>query len=215
MPPKARINPRKHPTQDRSKQLVASLLDATAVILVKHGYEGLTTNRVAESAGVSVGSLYQYFPNKEALVASLIQRWSDSVLETISHSYQGVQHQPIEDAVVSLVKTTLETSKVNVKLHRILLQQIPNVEASPGIVQWNRRMAELVASWLELHREQLEVDDLRLAAEIVVMTLASLSDYALIHRPELLNSPAFVRHLSRLVLGYLSPTRASQSLRQR
>jgi AcrR family transcriptional regulator len=77
MKKKARIIPRKLPTQDRSKQLVDSLLSATAKILVRLGYEGLTTNRVAEEAGVSVGSLYQYFPNKESLIAALIQRWSD------------------------------------------------------------------------------------------------------------------------------------------
>ena len=214
MPPKARIKPRKLPSQERSKQLVESLLDATAAILVKHGYEGLTTNRVAESAGVSVGSLYQYFPNKEALVAALIQRWSDNVLATITERYHDVSGLPIEEAVVPLVQTALETTKVNVKLHRILIQQIPNVEASPGFVQFNRRLTELVSSWMELQRDQLEVDDLHLAAELVVTTLGSLCDYALLHRPELLDSPAFLRHLSRLMLGYLSPTRASQVLKK-
>jgi AcrR family transcriptional regulator len=54
--------------------MVDSILDAAARVLRKHGYEEATTNRVAEVAGVSVGSLYQYFPNKEALVHALIER---------------------------------------------------------------------------------------------------------------------------------------------
>lgn len=207
---KARINPRKLPTQERSKQLVDSLLSATAKILVRLGYEGLSTNRVAEEAGVSVGSLYQYFPNKESLVAALIQRWSDGVMETLADHYLEVRHESIETAVETLVAAALDFTRMDAKLHRILTQQIPNVNALPALELFNRRMSERVASWLEVHREQLEVEDLHLVAEVVVMTLSGLSDYALIQRPELLDSPSFVQHLSRLVLGYLAPTRASQ-----
>ncbi|MBL8632382.1 MAG: TetR family transcriptional regulator [Myxococcales bacterium] len=210
MKKKARINPRKLPTQERSKQLVDSLLSATANILVRRGYEGLTTNRVADEAGVSVGSLYQYFPNKESLVEALIRRWSDGLMETIADHYLEVRNESIETAVDTMVRAALDSTRVDAKLHRILTQQIPNVNALPALELFNRRMSERVASWLELHREELEVEDLHLAAEIVVMTLAGLSDYALIQRPELLDSPSFVQHLSRLVLGYLAPTRASQ-----
>ena len=66
-----RTTPRKRPRQDRSKATVDSILDATARVLVRHGFDGLTSNAVAEIAGCSIGSLYQYFPNKEALVAAL------------------------------------------------------------------------------------------------------------------------------------------------
>lgn len=210
MKKKARINPRKLPTQERSKQLVDSLLSATANVLVQRGYEGLTTNRVADEAGVSVGSLYQYFPNKESLVEALIRRWSDGLMETIADHYLEVRNESIETAVDTMVRAALDSTRVDAKLHRILTQQIPNVNALPALELFNRRMSERVASWLELHREELEVEDLHLAAEIVVMTLAGLSDYALLQRPELLDSPSFVQHLSRLVLGYLAPTRASQ-----
>lgn len=210
MKKKARIIPRKLPTQDRSKQLVDSLLSATAKILVRLGYEGLTTNRVAEEAGVSVGSLYQYFPNKESLIAALIQRWSDGVMETIAGQYLEVRHESIETAVETLVSAALDSTKIDVKLHRILMQQLPHVDAMPALELFNRRMTERVAGWLEVHRQELEVEDLHLAAEIVVMTLSGLSDYALVQRPELLDSPSFVQHLSRLVLGYLAPTQASQ-----
>ena len=196
---------RKDPIQDRSRQLVQSLLDATADILVRQGYERLTTNRVAEAAGVSVGSLYQYFPNKQALVAALIQRWCDDVMATMSGQFLSVREKSAREAVETLVRAALHTSKVNIKLHRILLQQIPNVGASPGLLEFNRRMSDVVAGWLELHRDQLVVEDFHLTAEIVVMTLSGLSDYALLHRPELLESPAFEAQLCRLMLGYLVP----------
>src|SRR6185503_3042990 len=74
MPRQVRTTPRKRPRQARSRETVSAILAATSRVLVKHGFDGLTTNAVAEAAGVSIGSLYQYFPNKEALVAGLIER---------------------------------------------------------------------------------------------------------------------------------------------
>lgn len=215
MPRKTRILVRKQPTQERAHKLVQSLLDATAHILVKHGYEGFTTNRVAEVAGVSVGSLYQYFPNKESLLAALVQRWCESVMSALSVSFLEVQGKTAPEAVETLVHAALQTSRVNVKLHRILLQHVPNIGASPGLLEFNRRMSEIVATWLEQHRAQLEIDNFHLAAEVVVMTLGSLSDYALLHRPELLESAAFEEHLCRLILGYLAPSQAGRSVVQR
>src|SRR5437899_6576406 len=64
--------PRKNASQDRSGATVDALVEATARILVREGFEKASTNRIAEIAGVSVGSLYQYFPSKEALVAAVI-----------------------------------------------------------------------------------------------------------------------------------------------
>ena len=66
--------PRKSASQKRSQATVETLLDATARVLTREGYDRASTNRIAAKAGVSVGSLYQYFPNKEALVAALVAR---------------------------------------------------------------------------------------------------------------------------------------------
>lgn len=68
------LKPRKMPTQARAGQTVAALLEAAARILESKGLDGLNTNKVAELAGVSVGSLYQYFPGKDALIVALLQR---------------------------------------------------------------------------------------------------------------------------------------------
>lgn len=67
----ARTRPRKLPKQERSRVTVEAILDATALVLVREGYDRASTKRVAGVAGVSIGSLYQYFPNKESLVAAL------------------------------------------------------------------------------------------------------------------------------------------------
>ena len=70
---------RKSPRQKRSREMVARLLDATATTLGERGLDGTTTNHIAERAGVSIGSLYQYFPDKDALVAALLERMGNDI----------------------------------------------------------------------------------------------------------------------------------------
>src|SRR5262245_41962369 len=71
---------RKPATQARSRATVEALVEATARILVREGFDKASTNRIAEAAGVSVGSLYQYFPGKEALVAAVIVRHGQGLM---------------------------------------------------------------------------------------------------------------------------------------
>src|SRR6185436_592878 len=82
-PDAAKNEPRKRPKQARSQQTVDALLEATARVLGARGFEGATTNEIARVAGVSVGSLYQYFPSKEALVAALLEQRTRADLEHI------------------------------------------------------------------------------------------------------------------------------------
>src|SRR5258707_15013262 len=87
MAQKLQTNPRKSASQERSRFTVDALLEATARILVKEGYDRASTNRIAEVAGVSIGSLYQYFPSKEALVAAGMERQTQK-------NFQGKRQGP-------------------------------------------------------------------------------------------------------------------------
>jgi AcrR family transcriptional regulator len=75
------VNPRKNPKQERSQTLVGAVLEASARILDLNGYARLTTNKVAELAGVSIGSLYQYFPGKDALMAAVLERHVNQIMD--------------------------------------------------------------------------------------------------------------------------------------
>src|SRR5271154_4777544 len=72
--PNQRLTPRKLPRQQRSEATVESILEAAAQVFERHGYAAGTTNRIAERAGVSIGTLYQYFPNKDAILIALARR---------------------------------------------------------------------------------------------------------------------------------------------
>src|SRR3954463_14957587 len=117
--------PRKHASQERSRATVAALVEATARILVDEGFDKASTNRIAEVAGVSVGSLYQYFPGKEALVVAVAERHDRDIMKVVSGVLAEVVPLPVEDAIRRLVTVAIEAHRVDPALHRVLAEQIP------------------------------------------------------------------------------------------
>src|SRR5579871_3746065 len=95
--------PRKSASQKRSRAMVETLLDATARVLVREGYDRASTNRIATVAGVSVGSLYQYFPNEEALVAALVARHNRETLQLVLDALKRVVASDLKEAMRELV----------------------------------------------------------------------------------------------------------------
>src|SRR5260370_38447536 len=95
---KLQTNPRKLASQERSRSTVDALLEATARILVKEGYDQASTNRIAEVAGVSIGSLYQYFPSKEALRAAGIDRHTQEGSQVTGNAQAKAAARPVEVA---------------------------------------------------------------------------------------------------------------------
>src|SRR3569833_4414464 len=123
----ARISPTKplkSALQARSRATVDALVEATARILVRDGFEKASTNRIAEGAGVSVGSLYQYFPSKEALVAAVIDRHNEEIMAIVRTALTEVADLPLDKAVRKLVTVAIEAHRINPKLHRVLAEQI-------------------------------------------------------------------------------------------
>src|SRR5215218_7755453 len=97
-------NPRKLPTQDRSKETVEAILQATALVLKREGYDRASTRRVA---GVSGGSLYQYFPNKESLVVALYNRHLRELISMFESRFEESVRAPLPEAIRGLVGASL------------------------------------------------------------------------------------------------------------
>lgn len=120
-------NPRKEASQERSRATVNALIDATARILVKEGFDKASTNHIADVAGVSVGSLYQYFPGKEALVAAVIERHHREIMQTVEGELADIASQPLAQGVRKLIAVAVNAHRIDPKLHRVLAEQIPRV----------------------------------------------------------------------------------------
>jgi AcrR family transcriptional regulator len=159
---KMRTNPRKSASQARSRVTVNALIEATARILVREGFDKASTNRIAEVAGVSVGSLYQYFPSKEALVAALIDRHNQEVMRAVQGELVEAVNLPMEQAVRKLVAVAVKAHSIDPRLHRVLAEQIPRVGRLEKVETFNRQNHALFAAYLERHRDEIRAVDLGL-----------------------------------------------------
>ena len=200
-----RTKPRKSPAQQRSQLTVAALLKATAHILVKEGYESASTNRIAEAAGVSIGSLYQYFPSKEALVAAVVDRHMQEMMQLLRAAVDRVREQPVEVATRELVRVMIDAHRVDPRLHRVLVEQVPRVGRLENIRAIDREAYALIRAYLEAHRDELRVADLDVASFVCVATVEALTHAAVVNRPDVLSdkSGVFTDEVTRLVVGYL------------
>jgi AcrR family transcriptional regulator len=118
MPRKPSTEPRKRPQQERSRIAVEAILEATTRILTEEGYEKANTNRIAERAGVSIGSLYQYFPNKESLMTALMVQHSDEIVELVESKLLDFYDAPVEIVIPEIVKAAIGTSDANAESRR-------------------------------------------------------------------------------------------------
>ena len=201
-----RTNPRKNASQERSRLTVDALLEATARILVREGFDKASTNRIAEVAGVSVGSLYQYFPSKEALVAALIDRHNRQVMQAIQGELAEALKLSMEEAVRRLVSIAVKAHRIDPKLHRALTEQIPRVGRLENVEFFNRQYYVLFENYLKSRRSELGVTDLGLAAFVCVTSIEALTHTAVLHRKMVSaeESDALIEQGTRLVVGYLT-----------
>ena len=202
----ARTNPRRTASQQRSRLTVNALLEATARILIREGFDKASTNRVAEVAGVSIGSLYQYFPSKEALVAALIDRHNRRVMQAIQGELAEALDLSIEEAVRRLVTVAVRAHRIDPKLHRALTEQIPRVGRLENVEFFNRQYFVLFENYLKSRRDQISVADLGLAAFVCVTSIEALTHTAVLHRKMVCAEEleALIEQATRLVVGYLT-----------
>jgi AcrR family transcriptional regulator len=185
---------------------VDALIEATARILVKESFDSASTNRIAEEAGVSIGSLYQYFPSKEALVAAVIDRHNQELMLLVHSTLAEVAALPMEQAVRKLVAIAIKAHRVDPKLHRVLAEQLPRTGKLESIESFNRQNYALFRAYLESHRGEIRDVDLTLAAFVCVTSIEALTHTAVLHPADGFSDERFgglVEETTRLIVRYL------------
>ncbi|MDA9530390.1 TetR family transcriptional regulator [Bradyrhizobium sp. CCBAU 25338] len=198
--------PRKNASQERSRATVDALVEATARILVKEGFEKASTNHIAEIAGVSVGSLYQYFPSKEALVAAVIDRHNEEIMAIVRTALTEIADTPIDKAVRQLVTVAIDAHRINPKLHRVLAEQIPRTGQLKDVEAFNREIHTLVRAYLESRRKEMRKLDLDVATFICVSAIESVAHNTVLNDAGTLSEKmvrTLVDEMTRMVVGYL------------
>ena len=205
---KPATRPRKNASQERSRATVDALIEATARILVRDGFEKASTNRIAEVAGVSVGSLYQYFPGKEALVAAVIDRHNQEIMQVVRTTLAEVAGVPLDEAVRRLVTVAIDAHRIDPKLHRVLAEQIPRTGQLAEVEAFNREVHALVRGYLDSRRKEMRKIDPGLAAFICVSAIEAIAHNMVLNEAEMLSEKmvkALVDETTRMVVGYLQP----------
>ena len=199
--------PRKSASQKRSQATVETLLDATARVLTREGYDRASTNRIAAVAGVSVGSLYQYFPNKEALVATLVARHNREMLQLLRDALEKVASRDLATTMRELVRATVDAHLVDPALHRIFAEQVPRMGQLAKIEALQRETFLLIRAYFEERHNEISVRDLDSATSICVTTVEALTHEFVIDKPEApeVDRDRFIEEVTRLVVGYLRP----------
>jgi AcrR family transcriptional regulator len=212
MPRKRLSQPRKLPQQERSRVTVEAILEATAHILTEEGYDKANTNRIAERAGISIGSLYQYFPNKESLMAALMEQHSQEIAALVETKLKDLVDSPLDIAIPELVKAVIAAHAINPRLHQVLNEEIPRSERLQQMQQADERITELLRAylsrWHPLSEERLHQrthpQNLEMTIFILSRTVESLCHSAVIERPSFVSDRQFVQEVSRLLLLYLT-----------
>jgi AcrR family transcriptional regulator len=190
------ITARKRPKQERAVATVDAILQAAASILQKHGWDGFTTNLVAERAGVNIGSLYQYFPNKQAIVAELQRRHAQRARQSLPKPEPG---KSLADHLRVLIECGVREHQVDPVLHRVFAEELPRssrLAAREGAPDAERE-------WLQVTAPLTQVPDFELASFISTTAAHAIIHEAAISRPELLDHPLFVDEVVTLLERYL------------
>ena len=204
-----RFSPRKLPKQARSEQTVEALLAATAHILVKSGYAGLSTNGIAERAGVSIGSLYQFFPNKESILVALMQRHYDMIEQLLIGRLEEVVDEPPAYIARTLVHALIAVHAAEPQLHRVLTQEIPHQARGQRLRPIERRIGDALLRLFDHRRHELRCTNLPVAVHLVSVAVEALT-HALPDLPEGTTPEFWADEVTQLIVRYLLPPGADK-----
>jgi AcrR family transcriptional regulator len=205
MPRRPRTTPRKKPRQQRSQDTVEYILDATARVLCTTGYDRASTNRVALAAGVSVGSLYQYFPSKEALVAALVERHVEQMTSLVTRKLAEVSDAPLADAVVTMIDAMFDAHAVDPRLHKVLIEQVPRIGKLERVVGVEREVEALVAVFLAARRDDIRPSRLEATAFVLCNVVEAVTHAAVLAELGEPRRGEVAAELTDMVLRYLTP----------
>ncbi len=195
------LKPRKVPSQERAKATVEAIVEAGAYILIRGGWENFTTNAVAERAGVNIASLYQYFPNKESIVAELQRRHIDAGRRPNPGMIERLRSQPsLRDALKILIDGSIAEHRVNPKLHKVFSEELPRSSRrlhGEDDMQQIRVLSKILESY------EIQVPDIEIAVFLVRVIGHAAIHEAASERPDLLGNPLFGEELVTLLDRYL------------
>jgi AcrR family transcriptional regulator len=168
--------PKKKPRQARSRATYKALLDAGARVLIRHGYAALTTNHVAEVAGVAIGSLYEYFPDKETIVAEIVRRTVKEIVDEVTRGYESVLTVNFPIGLRSWVRAIFAAVRARRDLVRAIWRDVPFLHDLEEVIELQSTLVALAFRG----RERVANPLIRAHPEAMIWLLTVMSAHAIV-----------------------------------
>jgi AcrR family transcriptional regulator len=212
----SRLRPRKTPRQPRAHETRARILDAARTVFARHGYSAGTTNRIADEAGLSVGSLYQYFPNKDAILVELVNAHIDDGTHEVLAALQQAENEraDLAGSMRVIVSALVRLHARDRRLHQVLFEESPR---PPSLL---RRLRDLEDGVVEVFADRLRTERPTLASPELTARITIVTTESLVHRlvatDRPLDTEQFVDEVTRMIVNYLdSPSTSSRAATSR
>jgi AcrR family transcriptional regulator len=199
-----RLTPRKLPKQARSRESVEAILQAAAQVFERHGYAAGTTNRIATRAGVSIGTLYQYFPNKDAILVALVrEHLAEGIAALQPHLRSLREGARFEDVLPGIVEAMVSLHSTAPTLHRVLFEEtrLPR-SLRAELETLEDGLVELAAAALATD-PRLFTGDPRLRARVAITTIETLTHRLVLRPPRGVSMAELASEITRLVRVYM------------
>jgi AcrR family transcriptional regulator len=197
---------RRQPQQRRARQTVEAVLDAVVRVLKREGFAAITTNRIAEVAGVSIGSVYQYFPDKRAIFAALHQRHTQEIDRVVETTLVKHAASSIDELIRAMVEAMIEAHTPDPELYELLMTQVPHraggsqAESQDFAVRLHGAFRLAISSGMPELKKRGDLDKV---VFVVTHMVEALSHGAVLRRPASLSLADAKAESVRAVLAYL------------
>jgi AcrR family transcriptional regulator len=180
--------------------MVDRILHAGSAVLIEQGYDGATTNRIADAAEISPGSLYQYFPNKEAIIAEVVDRYADQIAARVTAHLTTQIGMPDEARLArQTIGVLLDAMDEQPELLRAVMEHTPRLGIGDKIAAFEQRVGEIAIAHMRLRAQPL--GRAQTIIWLLVRTVEHLTIRYLLDRPPI-DRDEFIEELSALVFSY-------------
>lgn len=201
---KSKISPRKNGRQERAKETVSYIIEATTQLLNESGFKKLSTNKIVERAGISIGTLYQYFPNKESILHYLVEKlftsFADDMIKTIDSL--DLENADLKQAVDLLIERFLKNHEPKKHLFQQFLMSAISVEHLKFMLKNDVRVANALKAKFEPYAEELTIADWDSAIFLILYALKGIQFGILFGNPPFANTDV-KKEVAKLVYNYL------------
>lgn len=183
--------------------MVERIIGAGREVLLREGYDSFSTNRVADEAGISPGSLYQYFPNKAAIISAVIDRYSEEIADRVASALTDRLAEVGPRMIRATMNALVEALAANVALLRVVMEDLPANRNLGSRMALERRVRELATASLAARPGSTRSIDHATTSWVLVMAIESLTVRFVLDAPDI-SRERFLDEVTSLCLGYLT-----------